>query len=182
MSTQLLCRSPGELSRYAIQQWKELSAQDVSLPPLTAWSKLVFALSWVKYTVVPEPIRYVCFCIWACLCTAWAPFHKRLTLQGEHTLSMQASKLIDSEMQLTSIQPMYAGAKLDVYLLHRAYPDAQVTVPQAVILKRFHHNMSIVETAAYRLGLLKVQKLQCCFICSQMYPFMTHRSMMYRQY
>ena len=52
---------------------------------------------------------------------------------------------------------MYTGAKLDVYLLHRAYPDAQVTVRRAVILKRFHHNMSVVETAAYRLGLLKVQ-------------------------
>lgn len=80
---QLTCRSEGEHLRASIREWKDISAEGVALPQPTARSKLLYILYWIKYTLVPEPVRYVWWIVWSAIRQAWYPYHKKAVLEGK---------------------------------------------------------------------------------------------------
>ena len=78
-----MCRSRSDIERDYINSWKEITARDGrALPPLTILSVLRFVPYWLKYVVIPEPLRFVWFLIWSQMKAVEHRLHRQLVLQG----------------------------------------------------------------------------------------------------
>lgn len=123
-------RSRSDIERDYVNGWKEVTARDGRpLPPMTPLSVLRFVPFWIKYVIVPEPLRFV----WWLITCRWRAVehrvHRHLVLEG---------------------------AKLDVWLATRQGLK-NVHFSRSLVLRRYHRKVSIWNTFMYRLQLLRGQ-------------------------
>lgn len=76
-------RSRYEIEQDYIKQWKEVTARDSEPKKVTPLSFLWFVPVFVKYHVIPGPVRYVWWLVWSAFLRARYQIRKRLVLQGQ---------------------------------------------------------------------------------------------------
>ena len=77
------CRSRFDIEQDYLRQWKETTARDGYEQPLTFLSFLWFVPVFVKFYVIPGPLRYLWWLVWVRIQAAQHALHKRVILQGE---------------------------------------------------------------------------------------------------
>ena len=77
-----LCRSPSDVQREYLRQWKEVTARDGTVQPQTILSTLWFVPVWFKYNATPYILRYLVYCVWVVIKAAYFRWHKAMVLRG----------------------------------------------------------------------------------------------------
>ena len=77
-----LCRSPSDVQREYLRQWKEVTARDGTIQPQTILSTLWFVPVWFKYNATPYILRYLVYCVWTVIKAAYFRWHKAMVLRG----------------------------------------------------------------------------------------------------
>ena len=89
-------RSRYDIEQDYIKQWKEVTARDNEPKKVTPLSFLWFVPVFVKYHVIPGPVRYVWWLVWSAFLRARYQIRKRLVLQGQSLLFPCSPCTIDS--------------------------------------------------------------------------------------
>lgn len=76
-------RSRYDIEQDYIKQWKEVTARDSEPRKVTPFSFLWFVPVFIKYHVIPGPVRYVWWLVWSAFLRARYQIRKRLVLQGQ---------------------------------------------------------------------------------------------------
>ena len=76
------CRSPSDVQREYLRQWKEITARDGTIQPQTILSTLWFVPVWFKYNATPYILRYLVYCVWMVIKAAHFRWHTAMILQG----------------------------------------------------------------------------------------------------
>lgn len=87
----VVVRSRYDIDQDYISQWKEVTARDNIPKKVTPISFLWFIPVFVKYHIIPGPLRYLWWLTWSAFLTARYQICKRLVLQGQ---AMQHSACI----------------------------------------------------------------------------------------
>lgn len=76
------CRSPSDVQREYLRQWKEVTARDGTIQPQTILSTLWFVPVWFKYNATPYILRYLVYCVWMVIKAAYFRWHTAMVLRG----------------------------------------------------------------------------------------------------
>ena len=77
-------RSRYDIDQDYVNQWKEVTARDRIPTKMTPLSFLWFVPLYMKYHVIPGPVRYLWWVIWSAFLRARYQIRKRLVLVGEY--------------------------------------------------------------------------------------------------
>ena len=148
---------------------------------MTPLSALLYVPFWIKFVVIPEPLRFLWWLVWCRVKAIAHAAHRRLVLQGgllpHQELSSTRIWSTSQHLSATAIewphegpvawkltehaqpsgQPVYCvGPKLDVELANRS-GLSNVHFSRALVLKRYHHRVTAFDTLLYRWQLLRVR-------------------------
>ncbi|CAK0735923.1 hypothetical protein CVIRNUC_000662 [Coccomyxa viridis] len=120
-------RSRNDIQQSYIREWQKTTARDGNIQPQTILSTLWFVPMWMKYNAVPDILRYAWYMVWLQLKAAYHKYHAWAVLQG---------------------------AKLDLYLAQQGNAPLE-TFSRYVVMRRYHHNISMRQNLMYRWRLWK---------------------------
>ncbi|KAL3147788.1 hypothetical protein ABBQ32_002518 [Trebouxia sp. C0010 RCD-2024] len=121
-------RSRYDIDQDYINQWKEVTARDRIPTKMTPLSFLWFVPLYIKYHVIPGPVRYLWWVTWCAFLRARYQIRKRLVL---------------------------LGAKLDVELMKRSKTAGPLSFSRAMVLRRLHGHVDPLQNFQYRMHLLQ---------------------------
>lgn len=97
-------RSRYDIDQDYINQWKEVTARDRIPTKMTPLSFLWFVPLYIKYHVIPGPVRYLWWVTWCAFLRARYQIRKRLVLLGKHLASSCCTP--DRGSQLSGTVPL----------------------------------------------------------------------------
>lgn len=95
-------RSRYDIDQDYINQWKEVTARDRIPTKMTPLSFLWFVPLYMKYHVIPGPVRYLWWVTWSAFLRARYQIRKRLVLLGKYLASI-SQRLLHTWQRLSSM-------------------------------------------------------------------------------
>ena len=144
-----------DVEKTLIAEWDE----DQGDPdrPVTFLSMVMLPFEYLRYLVMPDPLRYIWWLFWSTVRAVYDRYHRTMVLKGEAQLSHRSAHLVnrptDHRLDICDLDVLRLrclGAELDCWLA-KGKP-----VSLAMTLRRFNHKVSPWEDAMYRYRLIKV--------------------------